>query len=204
MKPFTITTEMVVNVISLPSRADRRIGIMQNFLDYFVTLRFIDAVDGNTIDYEGKHKRGAAGCRLSHLQIIRKAKKENAQYVIIFEDDARFISPIPQGWQELLPPDWDIVYFGGYHVRLPEMINDQIGRCTTTLSTVAYAVSNRAYDTIIEAIDKDVILDMEYVRLNKENKIKAYAFYPNLVVQESGYSDIEEKLVNYDKFYGVV
>ena len=40
-----------------------------------------------------KHKDPRIGCTTSHLEILRKAKKENLDYVVVLEDDIQFTKP---------------------------------------------------------------------------------------------------------------
>jgi GR25 family glycosyltransferase involved in LPS biosynthesis len=38
-------------------------------------------------------KMGAIGCSMSHLDVLKIAKKNNWDYVTIFEDDVLFLKP---------------------------------------------------------------------------------------------------------------
>ena len=39
-----------------------------------------------------KHRRGAVGCRLSHVDIIKRAKDSNLDNILILEDDIQVLS----------------------------------------------------------------------------------------------------------------
>lgn len=78
----------------------REIGISQKI------IRF-DAVN------KGKHR--AWGCSLSHLKIIKTAKKLNLKNVLVFEDDAFFHKWNPAYLKnaiENLPDDWGVFRLG--------------------------------------------------------------------------------------------
>lgn len=189
-------------IISLEKRADRRIALTRhiNNIGLKNTELFI-GIDGEDLQYRGRLKKGQAGCRLSHLEIIKKAQQENLPHVIIIEDDCDFAPGFLSGLQKLIiPDDWDMLYFGAHNFRKLEMVNENIGRCVTTLSTVCYAVKREVYPLLIKNLQRDEILDVIYCN-RIHLLINAYCVYPNLVTQKNGYSDIEKANVSYEKFY---
>lgn len=66
-------------VINLESRPDRK----QNALNQFQRFPFCRVVITPAV----AHKQGDVGCALSHLNLIRKAKQEQRDYIIVAEDD---------------------------------------------------------------------------------------------------------------------
>lgn len=146
-----------------------------------------------------------AACRMSHLKCIELAKAENLPYAIIIEDDADFDVQIHQKLGERLPQlpeNWQQVYFGAHNYRQLDMISPNVGKCVTTLSTICYAVNANSYDIFIEALKQDQVLDIIYCNyLHTKMGINAYCFFPNLVVQRKGLSDIEGIEIDYRQFY---
>ncbi len=106
-------------IINLPERTDRRqmitkelkkaeIPLMPNQVEIFPAIRPDDA---------GKFPSlGARGCFLSHLSILKKAKREGVKNLLVMEDDLT-ISPQFKTHEKLLinqlrPKNWGFVYFG--------------------------------------------------------------------------------------------
>lgn len=59
---------------------------------------------------------GAHGCFLSHLAVLRQARDEGHQAILLLEDDAAFVSDalpdIPKALSELRDLDWAFAYLG--------------------------------------------------------------------------------------------
>jgi len=191
---------------NLKRRPDRKRQMIQQFNRLGITnYEFYEAIDGKKEKLsKGEIKSTQIACLLSHLNIIKKSKEDNLEYVVIIEDDADFCSQFNlmlSNVSKQIPKDWDMLYFGAHNFRKLRMVSSNIGRCVTSLSTICYAVNNTAYDTIINTLEKaENILDLYYVNEIHPN-INAYCFYPNLVTQQRGFSDIEEMNVDYHKYY---
>lgn len=212
-------------VLSLLRRPDRKIEFSKSANIVGLTnWQFYQAIDGNELEWDGKsplptaerHLKmsieerqriscGQIACRLSHQGILKTAKELNLPYCIIIEDDADFdpfIHKKLENWLHQLPSDWEMLYLGAHNYKPLRMVSDNIGKCVTSLSTIAYIVNSSAYDKIISALDSPQILDIIYCNdLNAKGLINAYCVKPNLVVQRSGFSDIEMLNVDYKQFY---
>ena len=189
-------------VINLERRPDRLLEIEKQFYNLnFENYEIFKAVDGILLSKHIKLKQGQVACRLSHKSLIEKAKAERLKHVIIFEDDADLDSDIINKFQNLtIPEDWDVLYLGAHNFRPLKMINENIGRCVTSLSTVAYIVNYKAYDEVLSSLNNDEILDLIYCN-HLSKSLNMYCVKPNLVVQRSGYSDIEQHEVDYSIYY---
>lgn len=70
---------------------------------------------------------GAWGCLQSHVRVVQDAVMDNLDSYCVLEDDccfhARSAELFSRLWSEL-PADWDQVYLGGQHRRLPEAVPD--------------------------------------------------------------------------------
>lgn len=212
-------------VINLDRRPDRW-AEFQEQANRAGLLNFerVTAIDGHTLDYDGKmplptserhmtlslHERQRvamrqAACRMSHLRCIEIAKAQKLPACIIFEDDADIDPGIIAKFNEWLPsvPDiWMQLYLGAHNFRPLDMTGEHVGRCVTTLSTIAYIIRDTAYDLFIGSLQANQILDIIYCNhLHHGKKIPAYCFKPNLVVQRKGFSDIEGLEVDYKYFY---
>ncbi|TAK07709.1 MAG: glycosyltransferase family 25 protein [Rhizorhabdus sp.] len=109
-----------VYVLNLPDRADRRAemagelaAIGTGFGD--PRIRLFPAIRPE--DAAGFPGIGARGCFLSHLAVLREARDEGFDRILILEDDCDFAAGIgvrlPAVLDALDAQSWDIVY-GGY------------------------------------------------------------------------------------------
>ena len=78
-------------------------------------------VDKDSYLYKNLEKnRGEIGCAISHLNIWKKFKKTNEEYLIVVEDDVIFEQDFYKKLDKYLkhaPNNWDIIYLGGSHIR---------------------------------------------------------------------------------------
>ena len=173
------------------------------------TITLFDAVEGAQIPTsERRGSPGVAGCRQSHINIIKKAKKNNYDKILILEDDVTFSSDFSIKFNELmrtLPEDWDMLYFGGNHQESPIKIK---GIChkVKVYSTHAYAVKSTLYDHIITILEKhDCPVDVAYRHeIHELDKFKTYGAYPQIAGQEVGHSDILNRKVDHRRVLGDV
>jgi glycosyl transferase family 25 len=108
-----------VYVINLPYRKDRYRQMAQelekagmplspNKVEIFPAIRPNDAINFPSV--------GALGCFLSHLSILKQAKKDGLANVLILEDDLviseRFRTDQALIVEQLRSVDWGFVYFG--------------------------------------------------------------------------------------------
>ena len=158
-----------------------------------------------------KHENGAIGCSMSHLEVLKIAKKNNWDYVTIFEDDVLFLNPgeTLTKLDEIVNSniEWDVIVLGGNNFKPYETINDNFIRVKNCQTTTAYIVKKSYYDTLInhwsEGLQKLIqtndtpkyALDQYWKILqNKDNFI---LITPVEVVQRESYSDIEKINANY-------
>tara|TARA_Y100000389_G_C17418418_1_gene495137 strand:- start:613 stop:1386 length:774 start_codon:yes stop_codon:yes gene_type:complete len=158
-----------------------------------------------------KHAKGLVGCGLSHLEVLKKAKKNNWDYVTIFEDDVKFLNP-----EETLHKlnkiinsniNWDVIILGGNNFKPYEIINEDCIKVNNCQCCTAYIVKKKYYETLInhwtEGLSKlietndesNYALDQYWKLLQQKDNF--ILITPVEVVQSAGYSDIEKKHVNY-------
>ena len=142
------------------------------------------------------HTAGAYGCLLSHVEVVREARRSNAPGVLIFEDDTvldpEFQSKFASFSKEV-PDDWDMLYFGALHKDEPVKISEHVGRITKANSTYAYALKNTVFDAFIELNARaEHVLDMNSYLL--QERFNCYCFMPNLAWVEAEYSDVQNRL----------
>jgi len=158
-----------------------------------------------------KHDKGIVGCGMSQLEVLKKAKNNNWDYVTIFEDDVLFLKPEEtlQKLDRIVNSDinWDVIILGGNNYQPYKKINDDCIKVNNCQTTTAYIVKKSYYDTLInhwsEGLQKLIetnntpkyALDMYWKLLQKKDNF--ILITPIEVVQREDYSDIEKKNVNY-------
>ena len=160
-----------------------------------------------------KMKNGAIGCSMSHLKILENAKKHKLDHVLIVEDDITFLdSELFKNqinkFLEIHKNNWDVILLAGNNMPPYEKIDDtcvKVSRCQTT---TGYLV-NGHYINVLAANIKMGLTNL----LNKPDEKSKYAIdkfwfvlqgaskwyliIPLTVVQREDYSDIEQKVINY-------
>lgn len=194
--------------INLPHRTDKWDKCKEEFSKY----DFLDKVTRfNGIQIQGSFYHvnvRAAGCFLSHLEIINKCKEENVKSVLILEDDVEFhndpINNLRLSVDELKGQDWDIFYLGmnvtDEKFKDPLIrVSPNLLRIKSALTTHAisynYTVYNKILDLVPRGLDflpwmlKNESFDGWLMRefLHKNN-----CYCPNeyLATQRDSFSDI--------------
>jgi GR25 family glycosyltransferase involved in LPS biosynthesis len=156
---------------------------------------------------------GAIGCSMSHLRCIQIAKERNWDHVLVCEDDVLFTNValfLTQMSRFLATvPDWDVVLLAGNNIPPFRVVNDacvQISNCQTT---TAYLVRAHYYDTLIANYRTgihslmrnptqkiDYAIDRYWFELQRRDRW--FLITPLSVVQREDYSDIEQRITNYE------
>lgn len=188
-------------VINLDHRKDRLVSITQELEKVGITdwERFPGIIPKAIPEQflknkDIKYRIGARGCLLSHLEILKKAKKENLEYILILEDDTIFKNDVGI-LKSQLKNNWDMIYLCGNHDKLKK-INKNLAKINYTLTTNAYLVHSKIYDFLIENLEKcNREIDVFYANIHSKNN--CYAIVPSLAYQKPDYSDILNCRVNY-------
>lgn len=193
-----------VYYINLVSRPDRK----TKFEDEIKKLN-IQANRFNAI----KNKFGALGCSLSHLNLLKYAKINNLDHILIMEDDILFLNPeiFINSINKFLSSkiNFDVLLIAGNNMGPYSKIDDfcvKINKCQTT---TGYLVKQHYYDTLIQNFEQGV-----YKLSNNLNRLNDFAidqYWTNLqlidnwylltpltVTQRPDYSDIEKRIINYN------
>lgn len=131
-------------------------------------------------DKWNQYLKGALGCKMSHYYIIENAKKNNLEYVVIFEDDALICENAIKKIDEINlffnNDKWDMLYLGG-GIKNPSKVNnfDFIRKVNINLQTIGYIVKKKSYDKLLKyIISQTNEIDNLYTCLQKYQIIKAY------------------------------
>lgn len=187
--------------INLERRKDRKIQMEVEFTKHGIEAEFVKAVDARLmsvpirVSEDGTViQKGYFGCLLSHLHVVKEAKRRGYKNYLVLEDDADMDENFQKLFSEFIkrvPKDWDMLYFGGNHMEKPKMIADNVATISKTYTTHAYSVSDKMYDVLIEALDKIEKLDISLSKLHKKHH--CYVFQPHLIMQRESHSDILER-----------
>jgi len=190
--------------INLESREDRLTHVTEQ-----MQLMGIEGERFNAI----KTTNGCVGCSMSHLKCLEIAKERDYEYVFICEDDITFLNPtlLKANLEKFINENihWDVIIIGGNNCPPYKPIGDfaiQTGNCQTT---TGYIVKKHYYDTLMSNFRESVsnlikdpnnkrefALDIYWKRLQQTDKW--FMIVPITVVQLEGYSDIENRVTNYN------
>lgn len=149
-----------------------------------------------------KHQQGAVGCRMSHVDIITRAKQEKRRNILIFEDDIEVLpgedNQISHALDELNDLDWDMFYFGATIAPGSKVtpVTNNIAHTNFAYTTHAYALNGRIFDYVLESVKNFQVIDVFYNQV-VVSRGKTFIIHPIRVVQQEGYSDIEGKHTKY-------
>jgi len=195
-----------VYYINLAERTDRLEHLQKEFAKLGIEGERVNAV---------KTRVGAIGCTMSHIKCLEMAKEKGYPYVMICEDDITFTNPalFLENLQHFADSrfsfQFDVVILGGNNCPPYARVSEfciQVSNCQTT---TGYIVRQHYYDTLItnfrESVQKllsdpenkrEYALDIYWKRLQQNGKW--YMIIPPTVIQYGDYSDIEERVVNYE------
>jgi GR25 family glycosyltransferase involved in LPS biosynthesis len=155
------------------------------------TIKFKDLY--SRLNGAEKQKKARAGCYLSHLSILKKARDEHLESVLIIEDDAVFpqtdrgIESFKKCMEDL-PNNWDILFLGIEHDRKPARYSMHLDRVLSGTCLHAYAVHRRCYDRLIEDLEEailnenDPLLPVDEVVSEQIEKNRYQAFSPHTLI----------------------
>jgi GR25 family glycosyltransferase involved in LPS biosynthesis len=191
--------------INLPHRVDRKIDFVTQCEKYDLgKFDFFNAFNGNNLENKNPISNGNFGLILSNIEILKQAKKDNLNNILIIEDDCAFNDKIQiiDEYLKMLPDDWDMFYIGGNHnigwkgTSHPIYINDKIVKLHYTFTTHFVAINNKIFNIVIDRLSKfQEPIDVIYTTIQKDFNV--YCTKDIIATQKEGYSDIENKVVNY-------
>jgi len=175
-------------VINLKIRPDKK-----DYIEKQLKSRSIQS----TFFIAEKHNDPKRGCLESHLSVIKEAIKNNVKYLLIFEDDCKFISGFST--MEEVPKDWDMIYLGGtvHRVLDKEYKGYAKVQCWTTHAYIINLQNEKLTQEILKADNYEGEIDRYYLEKIHPN-FNAYMCDPMIAIQKEGFSDIENKEVSYD------
>lgn len=163
-----------------------------------------------------KHENGNIGCCLSHIECLKLAQQKKLPYVMIWEDDNMLVGNREEFYNKINQfyitiKKWDVLLISANNYRPFENVNDYCIKVKNAQCANAYIVKRHYYQTLIDifTVSKTQLLQGRPPQLFMSDIIWKYLQYkdqwymliPNYITQRPYYSDIEKKMVNYDRFY---
>ena len=193
--------------VNLDRRPDRWSESLDEFNKFNLTsIERVSAVDGKTTHIQLKNRNtntSEIALVMTNINIIQNAKKEGLKSILILEDDVEFTDEVNNisEYFKFLPEDWDMIYFGGNHntnmrVHPPKIINEKVCKLHQTYSTHCVGIKETAYDIILDNL-KDLMKQLDVVYSDLQKRLNVYSFYPMIATQRVGFSDIQDKTVDY-------
>lgn len=190
-----------VYCINLDHRKDRWEECNKHFTKHNINVTRISAVNGNEVEPNGVGNllSGEIGVIRSNYNVIKQAKENNYEKIVIFEDDVeldpyfkdKFIS-----YYEAVPDDWSFIYMGGNHVRGLIPVNEKIYKMVHSYAIHAICIKNTIFDHILELLEKEK-KQVDVVYADLQSVFPSYVFRPHLAWQKAGFSDIQQGYQNY-------
>jgi GR25 family glycosyltransferase involved in LPS biosynthesis len=182
--------KVAVYVINLKERKEKR-----KYIHTHLNRRGIEY----TLFQTTRHTHPKRGCLESHLTIIEKVWKEGKyDKLLLFEDDASFIHSLKS--LKRPPADWDMIYFGGTVYRVMEKnVTDGYSRvqCWTTHAYMIHLKNETFMNELLKMKEYEYEIDRYYLEKIHPH-YKCYMVDPMICLQKDGFSDIENRMVNYD------
>lgn len=194
-----------IYVINLLKRQDRKKHILSELEKIEChNFKIVEAIDGSKEKGYSNIKSGAIGLANTYFKIYDYFKKASGDYIVIIEDDCKFEDDFNQRLDMFLsntPSDWDILYFGAnhnYHTgSKTEKINNYCLKLNNSYSAHSIVLKRTLFEKLILNLRRSIIeVDLALSHLQKEHN--AYSPTERMTTQIESYSDIENKIVNYD------
>ncbi len=188
--------------INLDRRPERWQSMQRKFDQHGIhSVRRFPALDGEKMKLPANwvHAPGAYGCLLSHLQVVREARRLGVPSVLIFEDDVVFDDHLEKKFSiyiDQVPPDWDMLFFGALHKDEPIKVSDNIARITQAYSTYACVLRDTMFNDFID-LNRKTEQELDNNSLVLQQRFKCYCFMPHLAWVETDYSDAQQRLVDH-------
>ena len=191
--------------INLERRVDRKEHVTNQFNKLGLPVTRFNAI---------QMKNGAIGCSMSHLKLLQMAVLNGFDHMLIVEDDIKFLDPNLFKAQfnkfiEVHGNNWDVILLAGNNVPPYKKIDDTCIKVTRCQTTTGYLVNGHYIKTLMQNVKqgltnllnrpddrKQFAIDIFW--FNLQFKDRWFLITPLTVVQREDYSDIEERVVNYE------
>jgi hypothetical protein len=180
--------------ISVPRREDRRRHLLPELARVGITeAEWFPAITPS--QGKGAMNAGRLGCRQSHLEVVRRAKKEGFRNVLILEDDVIFSKDFNNRWplyaDMLREIDWNTFHFGPHFIDPPKSVRPNLYEVRRHNLLHCYALNASAFDLYISEMGADDDRFADFVFADVATRLgNAYCPNPFLAWQRDGFSDL--------------
>ena len=207
--------------LNLKRRPDRWSQCEAIFKQHNLNVFRFGAIDGTTLNSNEikriknknksnvSHYPGHVGCNLSHLSILKHARENQYNNIMVLEDDVE-LHPLFnthfENYFKQLPDDWIMCYLGGNYLNIDtnsglttsmpsdpqgHMVKLNIRECKNLFTTTAYCLNKRGIDIYSKELESNnCLLAVDECYSLLQEKYSIYIFEPRLVYQRAGISDI--------------
>jgi glycosyl transferase family 25 len=162
-----------------------------------------------------ENKEGAIGCTMSHIEVIKLAKQNKWNNILVLEDDFNFINDIDfinnvfKLFFSIFKNDWDVINLSrGFYQSFTDINIKYFSKVNDVSTTSGYMVNNTIYDKLIENFEEGCgllkqnprthelyCIDRYWTKLLSESRW--YIFTPSIGYQRTGFSSIGNIVVDY-------
>ena len=148
------------------------------------------------------------GNLIAHMNVIKDAKYENYNSILVLEDDVFIHNNYNQLHLDLvnkLNNTYNLLYYGGIQKKWSgvDVQNNNYYKANNTHGGFAYAIKSNIYDMLIENMN-ELVNPLDKILLNLQNILKGcYVAYPNIFITDLENGKIHRKrdLVKYSKHF---
>lgn len=191
-----------IYLINLPT-CEERLRLSLNQLHYYdIPVEVFEATF---------HEHGVIGLRDSMIRLFQECLERGYENVLVLEDDFFVLQPnindlIPLCLEQL-PTNFDLLYFGGYCIRpFKSRYSENLLLLDKILTTHAIAYPRKTIEQLLDVWSKhhENPRDKTQIDMDILNRVlingNSFITYPLLISQMNGYSFIEKKEINYEKY----
>ena len=149
---------------------------------------------------------GALGYALTYASILNEAIQNNYERILIFDDDVIFHKNFNHEFRlrmRMLPCDWKLIMLGAMQHHWEDSwitwVNKNLYHCHgTSIASHAVAMQAKVFLPLLYYSEKlDLPIDEGAVyHIQQVYAKQCYVFYPNLVIQDVGESDINSSALS--------
>jgi len=191
--------------INLEKRTDRKEEIEKELNDFKLEYERFDAI--------ARPEQGILGCGLSHLEVLKLAKQNNYENILILEDDFTFLITKEEFEKELqsffdLKLDFDVVFLSYFMQRHIPLENGVVDKVLEAQTASGYIVNKNYYDVLINLYEHAMPLleqtQMHWIYCNDQvwkelqEKDNWYFFKKRIGKQRDGNSNNTGRFQTYD------
>jgi len=194
-----------VYLINLDSRPDRMDRMRKILTDLNIIYKRISGFDGkkefSRIPAQFRKKPGEYGYAQSMLMILKDARENSYEKILVFDDDVIFM----KGFEDKITyvttriiHDWKLLYLGASQHHWNDIKIDESKvyyTCNMTEGSFAIGIHNSIFDELIESIN-NLKLPYDSIALRRISNIykeKCIVLYPNLVIANVEDSNIRAR-----------